>query len=149
MLHYIPKFFPGYQSTWERIEDDLEIDESIVGLNTKDYDSAQNGEQKTGEEKKDKVLEAVDCGCSGLVFLRFRINVTPTDFIQKLIGMSAWQRALRHIRISCYHCCLGHLLSLSVEDRRKELQRISYCSVSIVMTSVILLLSESLINFHA
>ncbi|GAB5585792.1 hypothetical protein Unana1_00692 [Umbelopsis nana] len=107
LLHYIPKFFPGYQSTWERIEDDLEIDESIVGLNTKDYDSAQNGEQKTGEEKKDKVLEAVDCGCSGLVFLRFRINVTPTDFIQKLIG---------------------HLLSLSVEDRQKELQRISYCS---------------------
>lgn len=63
------------------------MDESIIdGGNVEE--NAKKDEETNVEEKKDKVLEAVDCGCSGLVFLRFRINVKPTDFVQKLIGTS-------------------------------------------------------------
>jgi 6-phosphogluconate dehydrogenase (decarboxylating) len=80
--------FPNHTSTWDRFEGEKDVDESIIDGGNVEANALKD-EETNVEEKKDKVLEAVDCGCSGLVFLRFRINVKPTDFVQKLIGRSA------------------------------------------------------------
>jgi hypothetical protein len=86
-LEYIAKLFPSCQSTWERLEDDLDVDESFNNDSNSGDEKAKKEKGGDEEGKKDKVLEAVDSGCSGLLFLRFRVDVTPTHFIQKLIGM--------------------------------------------------------------
>jgi hypothetical protein len=86
LLEYIAKLFPNRQSTWERLEDDLDVDESFIGQSNSGDEKAKKEKGGDEEGRKDKVLEAVDSGCSGLLFLRFRVDVTPTHFIQKLIG---------------------------------------------------------------
>ncbi|KAH8555575.1 hypothetical protein BGW37DRAFT_516499 [Umbelopsis sp. PMI_123] len=107
LLEYIPKLFPNCQSTWDRVEGDLDVDESFISGNNDGNEEAKKEKDGDEEERKEKVLEAVDCGCSGLLFLRFRVDVTPTHFIQKLIE---------------------HLLSLSPEERGKVVSKTSHCS---------------------
>ncbi|KAI8583745.1 hypothetical protein K450DRAFT_222607 [Umbelopsis ramanniana AG] len=107
LLEYIAKLFPNRQSTWERLEDDLDVDESFIDESNSGDEQAKKEKGGDEEGKKDKMLEAVDSGCSGLLFLRFRVDVTPTHFIRKLIE---------------------HLLSLSSEDREKVISKTSYCS---------------------
>ena len=86
LLEYIAKLFPNCQSTWERLEEDVDLDELFVKENNSGDEKAKKEKGGNEEGKKDTVLEAVDSGCSGLLFLRFRVDVTPTYFMQKLIG---------------------------------------------------------------
>lgn len=85
LLQYIPKLFPDHKPVWDRIDEELDVDESFI---TEGIDEAQKEKDEKVDkvEKKDKIIEAVDCGCSGLLFLRFRIDVLPTVFIRTLIG---------------------------------------------------------------
>jgi hypothetical protein len=86
LLEYIAKLFPNCQPTWERFEEDLDVDELFLKESNSGDEKAKKEKGGNEEGKKDKVLEAVDSGCSGLLFLRFRVDVTPTYFMQKLIG---------------------------------------------------------------
>ncbi|KAJ2956125.1 hypothetical protein NQZ79_g7973 [Umbelopsis isabellina] len=108
LLQYIPKLFPDHKPTWDRIDEELDVDESFISEEKDDEAKTEKDDKADIVEKKDKLIEAVDCGCSGLLFLRFRIDVLPTVFIRTLID---------------------YLKSLSVENRRREIQKISHCSV--------------------
>ncbi|KAG2179754.1 hypothetical protein INT43_003537 [Umbelopsis isabellina] len=107
LLHYIPKLFPDHKTIWDRVDEELDVDESFITERTDDEAQKEKDDKADNVEKKDKLIEAVDCGCSGLLFLRFRVDVLPTVFISTLID---------------------YLKSLSAEDRRREIQKTSHCS---------------------
>jgi tRNA acetyltransferase TAN1 len=94
--YYINLLFPNHESTWTRFEGKLDIDqidiEEAEEEETEDKEKKSNGkkeEEKKKEEieRKEKKFQAIDAACGGLVFYRFRINVKPTEFVIKLMGM--------------------------------------------------------------
>jgi hypothetical protein len=87
LLHYIPKLFPDHKPTWDRLDEELDVDESFLDEGETEEVQEEKGDKNGVAEKKDKLIEAVDCGCSGLLFLRFRIDVVPTLFVHTLIGI--------------------------------------------------------------
>lgn len=97
--HYINILFPDHESTWTRFEGKLDIDQIDIEEEEeekKDEDEAkENGKKAEEAERKEKKFQAIDAACGGLVFYRFRINVEPTDFIIKLMGMCKKAQLLR------------------------------------------------------
>lgn len=88
LLANIPKLFPDYETVWDRFEGDLDV--APLENEEKEQDTKTTNDEKEGKEeeekkeKKDKLIQAVDTACAGTVFLRFRVNVKPTDFVQRL-----------------------------------------------------------------
>ncbi|RUP47310.1 hypothetical protein BC936DRAFT_145872, partial [Jimgerdemannia flammicorona] len=97
---YLQLLFPAHQAVWERFEGKLDVDESFIlqegaaadpketEPNEKE-DIAIEGEPKSEGEarntRKDRRFQAVDAACGGLVFFRFRVNVTPVEFMCKVL----------------------------------------------------------------
>ena len=84
----LSNLFPDSQSIWpDRTDpDDLEIDREFIedtGDDEKDIEVVRNGSDAKGG-KKDRTLQAVDTASAGCIFYRFRINVNPVDFTQKM-----------------------------------------------------------------
>lgn len=50
-----------------------------------DSDKAKAGNDSNGISRKDRTFQAVDTACGGMIFYRFRVNIKPTDFIEKMI----------------------------------------------------------------
>lgn len=81
---YITKLFPDHQSTWIRFEGPYDIDE------VDQEECEEEGEKEKKEDKaerKERKFQAVDAACGGLVFFRFRVNVKPTEFVLKFMGI--------------------------------------------------------------
>ncbi|KAI8328437.1 hypothetical protein BC941DRAFT_406555 [Chlamydoabsidia padenii] len=97
------ELFPSYESTWTRIEgpwdvEDLdkvdksstEVEDNNTDKPTGIKDNIQNeGDHLALEDsavvKKDRTFQAVDTACGGLIFYRFRVNIKPTEFVDKMI----------------------------------------------------------------
>ncbi|KAI8379402.1 uncharacterized protein BYT42DRAFT_593522 [Radiomyces spectabilis] len=73
---YVQELFPDCESTWTRFEGDLDVEET---------DDNKEDTTAVDDKRKEKKFQAVDAACGGLVFYRFRINVKPTEFIDKMM----------------------------------------------------------------
>ncbi|KAJ3323995.1 hypothetical protein HDV06_000971 [Boothiomyces sp. JEL0866] len=95
---YTAKLFPDAQSKWPPPPSRLDIDLEIVGLKE---------EKQEIEITKERYFQAVDSACSGLLFLRFRTNITPLEWINKFceyfFGLGDKDKAqLKSIISFCY-----------------------------------------------
>jgi hypothetical protein len=101
--------FPSYESTWTRMEGPWDVEDlkTVDQTNTEndkleeddndntkaengndsdgDSDNTKVGNDSTGISRKDRTFQAVDAACGGMIFYRFRVNIKPTDFIDKMI----------------------------------------------------------------
>ncbi|KAF7727533.1 THUMP domain-containing protein 1 [Apophysomyces ossiformis] len=92
---YVQQLFPQCELTWERFEGDLDVEET------------EEVPQEKVANRKEKRFQAVDAACGGLIFYRFKINVKPTEFLNKLID---------------------YLSNLSKEERMGELNKLNHCA---------------------
>lgn len=114
--------FPDYQSVWERFDGNLDVDESfllegdivvtptankVAAAVATEVTSSDGEPSSPGTEniKKDRTFQAVDAACGGRVFHRFRVNVTPVEFMCKVFGTCTSHsdcQDIRHVYISSY-----------------------------------------------
>ncbi|KAJ3089459.1 hypothetical protein HK102_006360 [Quaeritorhiza haematococci] len=131
--HYLPLLFPSHQPLWHHLapasdvpdlpnEDGSENDEDQdttkpelqekTETNDDQADSTQASNQKEEEPKEkqreDRKFQAVDTACAGVIFLRFRVDVTPVEFLDKLFD---------------------HFLTLSKQEQSLVAKQLSFCSV--------------------
>lgn len=92
---WLEELFPDAESTWRPslVESELEIDLSLIkdDIQVMTNEVEQKGivkEKGNTEERprKNKKIQAVDTGCAGLLFFRFRVNVKPTEFMDTVFG---------------------------------------------------------------
>ncbi|TPX71370.1 hypothetical protein SpCBS45565_g01134 [Spizellomyces sp. 'palustris'] len=98
---YLPLLFPEHKTVWTSRPHALDIDLKIVGApdqksggaqedTGRDADDSEDEINETREEsadsKNDRKFQAVDAACGGVLFIRFRVDTDPVDFVVKLFG---------------------------------------------------------------
>ncbi|KAJ3299455.1 THUMP domain-containing protein 1 [Borealophlyctis nickersoniae] len=149
---YLPALFPDYKTVWTAPAATLDIDLDIINdaESESDPDSdepaprsattgvdSQTSTEADGESKApngsndaarpDRRFQAVDAACSGLLFLRFRVDVSPLDFVLKLFdhAQSLAQADRSKLNTSIQHCYrwlpITHICPATLDDIKQSL----------------------------
>ncbi|KAJ3046712.1 hypothetical protein HK097_000608 [Rhizophlyctis rosea] len=138
---YLPTLFPDYKTVWlpppSKLDIDLDIIKSLsdpgVSASGKDEGPTEkvdnrdeeeeeeanvqqpDGETKESRDRPDRRFQAADAACAGLLFIRFRVDVPPVDFMQKVFD---------------------HILSLPPPDQQKLANSVQHCYRFLPITHV-------------
>ena len=81
---------------------ELATEKAYQGEDEEGNDQPTDGKLMEARDRPDRRFQAADAACAGLLFLRFRVDVPPVDFVQKMFGMGlastdAWMHAVSYV----------------------------------------------------
>ncbi|KAJ3204016.1 hypothetical protein HK099_001304, partial [Clydaea vesicula] len=135
-----------WSTSWGNRNNEIEIDIKIIeeiekeSLQKKQIDKTvhNNTELNKNEKimpeeagcvgtlKKDKKVQMVDTACAGVLFVRFRVEVTPEEFIKKVLEVS--DSEAESVKKMISHCSrflpIQYTVPADLEDIKLEIKKL-------------------------
>lgn len=153
LMKYLNLIYGEVKAVWrERIRvEDLDVDVRFCSdgedeKDEKDGDKVNEEEkmninEKDNTKRKDRIIQAVDSGCSGLLYFRFRNDVDPVDFMRKLLTH------LHENEITTEESRSTFLKTIHFCHRFIPIQRVCPCALDEVVKSLEIVLQTNLPSY--